>query len=267
MYADSCISTALRQRDGTCRITGFHKGVQTAHVCPRSEEDWYLRNGMSRYNYRNSDSVDNIANALLLRADLRIAFDIPAFFFIPRPSIYLYHNRETQGLRAIFLLLSSFLKGKTPRRLRLEASNNNRVDIGPLFASAEQCEELLTRSKSRNAQEADTDSSQEGKDQRSRKRRRSCTVQDMAAIDESSVSSNITSASRPTPALIDKLAHLRQEWLHKERQRSNPSGQWEEEIAWGAGVYNGEITLSSTNIARWVEFNGGEHPPHNKTVE
>ncbi|EGX87738.1 hypothetical protein CCM_09360 [Cordyceps militaris CM01] len=311
MYTVSGLSIALRQRDGTCRITGCQEGVQTAHVCPRAEEDWYLRNGMSRYNYGNSDSAHNIANVLLLRADLHIAFDKPGFVFVPKPSIsgesqkfvfhcvepspefgYLYHNRVTQGLRvseellfarlawSIFPLLSSFLKSKIPRRLCLRSSNDNgRTATGPFFASAEQCEDLLTKgNKSRNAspkkrgrpedcvQEADTDSLQEGEYQRSRKRRRSSSPVQDPAINQSSVLSNIPSPSPTTPVSVDNPTPLRQEWLHKERQRSDPSGQWEEEMAWGTSVYNGDITLGSANIARWVEFNGGEHPPPNKNA-
>lgn len=307
-YSVSGLTTALRQRDVTCRITGYREGLQTAHVCPQAEEDWYLRNSMSRYNSGNSESVDNPANALLLRADLHIAFDKPSFVFVPKPSDVesqqfvlhllepsrefesLYHNRAMQSLGVsvellfarlawtIFPLVAGFLKGKIRRRLRLSTiSKDNGTEMAPFFASAEQCEDLVTRTpKSRNAspkkrgrpedsvREADTDSSREDEHKRSRKRHRSSnSVQDLAAIHESSIgapSSNIPSPT--TPVSFHDAACLRQEWLHEERQRSNPSRQWEEEMAWAAGVYKGDITLGEANAERWLEFNGGEHPPN-----
>ncbi|OAF60149.1 hypothetical protein VC83_02784 [Pseudogymnoascus destructans] len=117
-YSVSSLTMALRQRDVTCRITGYREGLQTAHVCPQAEEDWYLRNSMPRYNSGNSESVDNPANALLLRADLHIAFDKPSFVFVPKPASVesqqfvlhllepsqefesLYHNRAMQSFRS-----------------------------------------------------------------------------------------------------------------------------------------------------------------------
>ncbi|OBT92536.1 hypothetical protein VE01_09465 [Pseudogymnoascus verrucosus] len=149
--------------------------------------------------------------------------------------------------------------------------------MAAFFASAEQCEDLVSRTyKSRNAspkkrgrpedsvREADTDSSREDEHQRSRKRRRrSNSVQDLATMEETSLgapSSNVPSPT--TPVSFQDAACLRQEWLHEERQRSNPSHQWEEEMAWAAGVYKGDVTLGETNAERWLEFNGGEHPPN-----
>jgi hypothetical protein len=67
---------------------------------------------MSQYNIRSAATRDDTANALLLRADLHIAFDKPRIALVPKPATdgsmrlvahllenspkleYLYHNRE-----------------------------------------------------------------------------------------------------------------------------------------------------------------------------
>ncbi len=266
---------------------------------------------MSRYNYGNSASVHNPANAILLRADLHIAFDKPGFVFVPKPADVklqqfvlhlfepsvefksLYHNRAMQSLGmsvellfarlawSIFPLVVGFLQGKIQRRLQLSTmiSNANEAKMTPFFALAEQCDDLVTRtSKSRNAspkkrgrpgdsvREADTDSSREDEHQRSRKRhRRSNSVQDLATMEETSIGAPSSNVPSPTaPVSFHDAACPTQEWLHQERQRSDPSRQWEEEMAWAAGVYQGDVTLGENNAERWIEFNGGEHPPNKK---
>jgi hypothetical protein len=153
-------------------------------VCPQEEEDWYLQNSMLRYNNGNTESVNSLANALLLRADLHIAFDKPSFVFVPKPANVesqqfvlhllepsrefecLYHNRAMQSLGVsmellfarfawtILPLLAGFLKGKVQRRLRLSTMINEATGAGmaPFLASVEQCEDLVSKtSKSRNA--------------------------------------------------------------------------------------------------------------------
>ncbi|KAG4427741.1 hypothetical protein IFR05_016779 [Cadophora sp. M221] len=185
-FSISGLTTALIQRDVSCRITGHREGVQAAHICPQAEEDWYLRNGMPRYSNGNTASVDNPANALLLRADLHIAFDKPKFVFVPKPSIdaeprqfavhlvepsreleSLYHNRALQGLGVslellfarfawtIFPWLAGFLKGKIQRCLQLSTRIDDATDDEippPFLASVEQCENFLVKSlKSRNS--------------------------------------------------------------------------------------------------------------------
>ncbi|PVH72188.1 hypothetical protein DL98DRAFT_470762 [Cadophora sp. DSE1049] len=311
-YSVSGLTTALRQRDVSCRITGYREGLQTAHVCPQAEEDWYLRNGMSRYNSGNSESVDNPANALLLRADLHIAFDKPSFVFVPKPTDVesqqfvlhllepsrefesLYHNRAMQSVGVsvellfarfawtILPLLAGFLKGKILRRLRLSTAINEATgeEMAPFFASVEQCEGLVAKMpKSRNASpkkrgrpedsvaEADTSLLREEEHQRRRKRRRfSKSKQDLVvneAIEATSIGAPSSNEPSPsTPTSFHDAASLRQEWLNRERLRSDPDHLWEEQLAWAADVYKGSITLGEANAERWLEFTGGELDDH-----
>ncbi|KAK8149670.1 hypothetical protein G3M48_006098 [Beauveria asiatica] len=177
------LNTVLLLRDEVCAISGCLTMLQTAHVCPKAEEEWYLRNGMSRYCSRRSAGLEDPVNVLRLRADLHIAFDKPYFVFVPKadgvgsqqfvlhvvePCVeyqHLYHNQKIQQQRevcvellfarfawTIFPLVADFLKGKVRRRLRLmTTSKDDGTKVAPFFASAEQCENLvMRRSKSRN---------------------------------------------------------------------------------------------------------------------
>jgi hypothetical protein len=75
---------------------------------------------MSRYNFRPANTLDNLSNALLLRADLHVAFDKPKFVFVLKPSSelekprfvihlaeasaeldFMYHNRALHALYSI----------------------------------------------------------------------------------------------------------------------------------------------------------------------
>ncbi|CAI6225658.1 unnamed protein product [Periconia digitata] len=74
---------------------------------------------MSRYNFGPANTLDNLSNALLLRANLHIAFDKPKFVFVPKLSSelekprfvihlaeasakleFLYHNRALHTLHS-----------------------------------------------------------------------------------------------------------------------------------------------------------------------
>lgn len=87
---------SLKMRDYSCRISACVESAQAAHICPRSEEQWYIDNRMRPYQERPMRSIDDMANGMLLRADLHIAFDAMKFVFYPK-----YKNAEegdiTQG--------------------------------------------------------------------------------------------------------------------------------------------------------------------------
>ena len=69
-------------------MSGFVEGTQAAHLCPRSEEAWFQRNEMSRYNLNPllvaTGPIEDTANALLLRQDLHTHFDAHKFVFVPK---------------------------------------------------------------------------------------------------------------------------------------------------------------------------------------
>ena len=139
-FSISNLATALQTRDATCRMSRCREGAQVAHICPQKEADWWYKNAMSTYNVGSANTLDDLSNALLLRADLHIAFDKPKFVFYPKQSSdlesprlithlleasaeleHLYHNCELQSTPssiqtyfarfawAIFPLLDAFL--------------------------------------------------------------------------------------------------------------------------------------------------------------
>jgi hypothetical protein len=167
--APSNLTTALLLRDGSCRLSGCREQLQVAHVVPQSEVDWWRANDMSRYNTGSAATLDDTANALLLRADLHIAFDKPRIALVPKPATngsmrlvahlleyspeleHLYHNRELHTSAvgvdmlyarfawSVFTLLDAFLECKIDRRLALRASDARLFDARG-FVAAVNCE-------------------------------------------------------------------------------------------------------------------------------
>ncbi|KAK4981248.1 hypothetical protein LTR28_000004 [Elasticomyces elasticus] len=148
--AQSTVSSAVRARDTTCRISTHHTGTEAAHLCPEHEKEWFLRNSMQRWNSDLSlDSAKllwDMSNLMLLRSDLHTAFDDRKFAFFPKsndgffvhmleptPDITpLYHNVRVHDLWqcslqflytrfawAIFPSLSGFLSKPNTTRLLL----------------------------------------------------------------------------------------------------------------------------------------------------
>lgn len=158
-FTTSNLTLALQVRDVSCRMTGCREGAQVAHICPREEAAWWNENGMARYNTGSAATLDDTSNALLLRADLHIAFDKPKFVFVPKPSSdpekprlvthlveasaeleHWYHNRALHSVGSsievlfvrfawtIFPLLDGFLVSPVSRRLLL--ANRDRTVPG-----------------------------------------------------------------------------------------------------------------------------------------
>jgi HNH endonuclease len=189
VYVKSNLTLALQTRDISCRITGCIEGTQVAHLCPQKENDWWYKNFMSRYNMDQENTPEDTSNALLLRADLHIAFDLPKFVFVPKPFSdpehpqlvthlleasteleNLYHNRRLQSMRwsietlftrfawTIFPLLDSFLTCQQRRRLLLvnEIVEDSADNDG--FVSWEKCAQFSkTRSQSPKKRKLDTE--------------------------------------------------------------------------------------------------------------
>jgi hypothetical protein len=173
ILAPSNLTTALLIRDGSCRLSGCREQLQVAHVVPQSELDWWRANDMSRYNTGSAATLDDTANALLLRADLHMAFDKPRIAFVPKPATdgsmrlvahllehspelkHLYHNRELHPTAvgvdmlyarfawSVFTLLDAFLECKIDRRLALRASDA-RLANARGFVTADNCELFST---------------------------------------------------------------------------------------------------------------------------
>ncbi|KAF2123824.1 hypothetical protein P153DRAFT_303528, partial [Dothidotthia symphoricarpi CBS 119687] len=107
----SNLSDALRSQDKACRLSRCREKLNASHLVPQTELAWFERNGMATYNNNQSIvNMDDVANAILLRVDLHLAFDGPKFTFVPKGEgndaqlvchlvdtseelVHLYHNR------------------------------------------------------------------------------------------------------------------------------------------------------------------------------
>jgi hypothetical protein len=144
-------SSAVMDRDVSCRITDHKDESDGAHLCPRAEKNWFRDNEMDQYaimQRRGGDAaLHDGANMLLLRADLHRAFDKKQFVFVPKAegvicthilgeSIQaraLYHNTPllkadvapqylfARFAWAIFPYLSGFLHRRISRLIKLAA--------------------------------------------------------------------------------------------------------------------------------------------------
>lgn len=90
LHPASSLYPNLLLRDNSCRMSACVEGSQVAHICPRSEEEWFMQNLMSFYQLRppmgNARSIDDAGNAMLLRADLHQQFDACKYVFYPKSS-------------------------------------------------------------------------------------------------------------------------------------------------------------------------------------
>lgn len=81
----SSISLAVRDRDGTCRLSGARDSLESAHLCPWAESDWFSEQDMDRYNLNQTltglNLTNDAANLISLRADIHGAFNNKKFVF------------------------------------------------------------------------------------------------------------------------------------------------------------------------------------------
>jgi hypothetical protein len=56
----SSVTSAVRARDATCRITNHFNGTEVAHLCPEHEQEWFLRNSMAMWNTDLTLDPDNL---------------------------------------------------------------------------------------------------------------------------------------------------------------------------------------------------------------
>jgi hypothetical protein len=91
----SSISQAIRDRDRSCRLSGYQDQIECAYLCPRSELPWFRQQEMERYNTRQSMAgaalVDDLANALTLRSDIQTEFDRGTFVFTRKRGAWVSH--------------------------------------------------------------------------------------------------------------------------------------------------------------------------------
>lgn len=187
--AQSALSTTVINRDGGCVITASNDYITAAHLCPRSEKDWFFKNGMAAYNVNVNLTityvVDDVSNAVSLRPDLHRAFDDKKFVIVPKSKKWLihfigqtnglgklYHNTDIvvpNGVKATNLLVRfawaifpTLLRGCGRRRLRMCVSENGAMvevvrdaDVAEYNATANRTQSRSASPKKRREREPD----------------------------------------------------------------------------------------------------------------
>jgi hypothetical protein len=68
-----------------CGVTNFSYPLEEAHLIPRKETNWFLRNDMGRYNFTGAfPLINDPANLLPLKTDTHDIFDDRQFVIIPK---------------------------------------------------------------------------------------------------------------------------------------------------------------------------------------
>ncbi|KAI7909046.1 hypothetical protein M0657_012010 [Pyricularia oryzae] len=114
---------AVKERDRSCRVSGFEDATEQAHLVPAQEINWFISNGMERYcRFPTAVStMDDDRNMLLLRRDVHYLFDGRRIAFVPKQFmsqpiqlighvleplnsmqlVHMYHNRNPQAIRGV----------------------------------------------------------------------------------------------------------------------------------------------------------------------
>jgi hypothetical protein len=154
----SSMSQAIRDRDVTCRLSGYEDGIERAHLCPRSAIEWFNNQEMDRYNINQSlsgaSSVDDLANAVALREDVHTSLDKGTFIFTRKRKSWVphfliptrnlgpsYHNSVvdmppvvneafilTNVAQAIFSRLPNFLTRGEKRLVKVRSDYNHKIE-------------------------------------------------------------------------------------------------------------------------------------------
>ncbi|KAK1674261.1 hypothetical protein BDP55DRAFT_613011 [Colletotrichum godetiae] len=89
-----------------CALTNHGFGLTNAHIVPREEAEWFMRNGMARYGMDTRD-VNDSRNMMRLRADIHRCFDARVFSIIPKPE-FASDDPQTSPNRNIAYVLHVF---------------------------------------------------------------------------------------------------------------------------------------------------------------
>lgn len=78
---------AVIERDRSCRLSLYRDDIESAHLVPREEAEWFKTNAMG--NYRKNQMLpgdyflDDITNGITFRKDLHSCFDRKNFAIVP----------------------------------------------------------------------------------------------------------------------------------------------------------------------------------------
>jgi hypothetical protein len=254
--SSSTLTAAILRRDKACVISGQTDCAERAHLCPRSEVDWFDKNGMAQYNMNGQlvrDAViDDITNAIALRSDLHSIFDSAKFVIVPKQDAWvahfthltndlgkLYHNtamaidKEVSSncllvrfAWAIFPLVSKFLMAGAARQVRTRVVQDGELTEVMEMITAEQAKAKFAAGRSRSTSPRKrkvTDTENDNMDAQTpplhRPKRRRNTSRDASPNTTTTISDAIT------PRAADEegqMQQLKRSWLLRQRPR-NPA--------------------------------------------
>ena len=173
--AASSFTVAVTGRDGSCRLSFYRDFIESAHLVPKEEADWFKVNSMSMYS-RNTMLprdyfLDDAGNGIAFREDIHTSFDQKNFAIVPKDEKWVvhffrltndygpkHHNQPIELLGevspafilarlawTILPLLEQFLQRGLSRvlRYRVRVDGNDSTETKRL--SAEQIAELIGR--------------------------------------------------------------------------------------------------------------------------
>ena len=173
----SGLTNHVLRRDTQCLITSSKDYLETAHLSPLSDENWFKRNEMSRYNAKTDliNELDDVSNAIALRPDIHKAFDQRNFLIARKNSKWvvhflqvteelgdLYHNTPitiNDGVSVFFLFarfawaifpsLRAFLNNGSSRRLCIRVGDQYSMRKEIRFARFEELQGFVNPPMSR----------------------------------------------------------------------------------------------------------------------
>ncbi|KUI72731.1 hypothetical protein VM1G_08148 [Cytospora mali] len=69
-----------------CFVSGHRGATESAHILPPAMTDWFRSNMMGQYTRTGSGDIDDAANRMPLRADLKCLLDNPKVVIVPKPT-------------------------------------------------------------------------------------------------------------------------------------------------------------------------------------
>ena len=196
-------------RDRRCLITSSKDCIESAHLCPHSEEVWFKRNRMGDYNCKRALGdylLDDVSNAIALRSDLHTTFDARRFLISRKNSKWaiqfleftnelggLYHNTAIELAKnvspyflfarfawTIFPWLREFLDCGVSRRVCVKVNDQDSVLDEVKLLGAKELKGIINPPKSRNPsptkrqRQSKNDAVDVGDDDEDHHRKRAC---------------------------------------------------------------------------------------------
>lgn len=172
--AASSFSVAVAERDGTCRLSFYKDSIESAHLVPKEEMEWFRSNAMTRYNRKKMlpgfYTLDDAGNGIALRRDIHFSFDSKSFAIVPKNGKWVthffdltndygpeHHNQPVELMKevspafvlarlawTIFPLLSAFVTRGVSRILQYRIKVDGQYAKETKKLSADQIDQLLS---------------------------------------------------------------------------------------------------------------------------